>query len=93
MKLKMTVDPFSLPRQNYVPDSMISNVSEESDDVDVKSELFCCDKLRDISEELDSAKEQIAALEQRLSLGRCDFDDEDCFDGEMLYSDNKETAL
>lgn len=80
-----------LPLQNYVPDNMISVVNDECD---VKDELFCCDKLRDIAEELDSAKEKIAALEQRLSLGRCDFDDdEDCFDGEMLYSENKETAL
>ena len=71
---------------------MISTAIIESDDV--KGELSCCDKLRDITEELDSAKEQIAALEQRLSLGRADdFDDEDILDGDMLYSENKETAL
>ena len=71
---------------------MISNGSKESE---VKGEEpFCCDKLRDITEELESAKEHIAALEQRLSHGRCDdIDEEECFDGEMLYSENKETAL
>ena len=71
---------------------MISNISNERHDAE--GDLSCCDKLRDITEELDSAKEQIVALEQRLSFGRADdFDDEDILDGDMVYSENKETAL
>ena len=72
---------------------MISKVRSEGDDGHAK--LSCCDKLRDITEELDSAKEQIAALEQQLSLGGCceDLDADDCYNGELLYAENKETAL
>ena len=69
---------------------MISTAKNESDERD---EPICCDDLRDIVQELDSAKEQIASLERQLSVGRCDFLNDDCFAEEMLFSENRETAL